>query len=324
MDHLPPPEAASDFLAAPSTLLTVEQLLARDAMEGGFVFVGPEAQGKATLAFMLAATLLSGGRRLGESDEKVRSLMLAGAHPDLHVLRRTENEKTGKLRDEIDVASARKVIEGLHKTSVSGKMVVIVDLADELRREAANSLLKILEEPPKGTALFLLSRSTSRLLPTLTSRCRRLVLSPVAEEPLAAWLQTKTEISPGDAQRFAAVSGGAPGRALRLALGEGEEAMAVAESWLRAVHGKDDLLTVSRKFAGKAAEGTREEATSLILSRLRKGIMAPDIGRDVMARRLAAYEAAQDTFGAQGTADPGQTAYIAGLAVRDALAGRAA
>ncbi len=324
MDHLPPPETAQDFLAAPSTLLNVEQLLERDALEGGFVVVGPEAQGKATLAFMLAATLLSGGRRLGESDEKVRSLIAAGAHPDLHVLRRTENEKTGKLRDAIDVASARKVIEGLHKTSVSGRMVVIVDLADELRREAANSLLKILEEPPQGTALFLLSQSTSRLLPTLTSRCRRIVLSPVAEEPLAAWLRSKTELEPKDAARFAAASGGAPGRALRLALGEGKEAMDIAEMWLRAVHGKGDLLSVSRKFAGKAAEGVREDATSLILSRLRKGTVAPDLGREVTAKRLAAYEAAQVTFGAQGTADPAQTAYVAGLAVRDALAGRAA
>ncbi|MEM0928698.1 MAG: hypothetical protein AAGI89_05330 [Pseudomonadota bacterium] len=324
MDHLPPPELASDFLAAPSTLLSVEKLLARDAMEGGFVFIGPEAQGKATLAFMLAATLLSGGRHLGESDDKVRSLIASGAHPDLHVLRRTENEKTGKLRDEIDVTSARKVIEGLHKTSISGRMVVIVDLADELRREAANSLLKILEEPPKGTALFLLSRSTSRLLPTLTSRCRRLVLSPVAEAPLSAWLQTKTELAPDEAAQYASVSGGAPGRALRLALGEGDEAMAIAESWLRAVHGKGDLLTVSRKFVGKAAEGTREEATSLIIARLRKGLLADDLEREIMAQRLAAYEAAQQTFGAQGTADPAQTAYMAGLAVRDALRGRAA
>ncbi|MEO1041595.1 MAG: hypothetical protein AAFX52_04830 [Pseudomonadota bacterium] len=319
MTQLPPPDTATEFLAAPSTLLSVERYLERDAMEGGFVLVGPQAQGKATLAYMLAATLLSGGRRLGESDDKVRSLITAGAHPDLHVLERTENEKTGKLRDEIDVAAARKVIEGLHKTSISGRMVVIVDLADELRREAANSLLKILEEPPKGAVLLLLSQSTSRLLPTLTSRCRRLVLSRVAEEPLAAWLRTKTELSQEEATQIAAASGGAPGHALRLALGEGQEALAIADRWLRAVLGKDDLVAVSREFSGKAAEDKRAEATDLILGRLRKGAMANDLTSDVMASRIAAYEAAQQTFAAQGTADPAQTAYIAGLAVRDAL-----
>ncbi|MEM7741587.1 MAG: hypothetical protein AAF225_12400 [Pseudomonadota bacterium] len=319
MIHLPPPDAASEFLAAPATLLMIEQLLTQDALEGGFVLVGPQSQGKATLAFLLAATLLSGGKRLGESDEKVRSLIAAGAHPDLHVLRRTENEKTGKLRDQIDVTAARHVIQGLHKTSISGRMVVIVDLADELRREAANSLLKILEEPPQGAVLFLLSQSTSRLLPTLTSRCRRVKLSSVPEEPLSTWLMTKTDLTRDDAAKIAASAGGAPGRALRLALGEGQEALAIADTWLRAVHGQDDLFAVTRRFAGKGTEGMRAEAVQLILQRLRKGAMDNDVAIEVLRSRLAAYEAAEETFAASGTADPAQTAYVAGLSVRHAL-----
>lgn len=322
MDSLPPPEAATDFLAAPATRLAVEQLLARRAFEGGFILTGADGAGKATLAFMLAATILSGGSTLGETDPRTRSLIAAGSHPDVKVLRRTENEKTGKLRAEIDVEAARGVIERLHQTSVTGRSVVIVDLADELGRSASNSLLKILEEPPRGACLLLLSRSPSRLLPTLVSRCRRIALYPVATEPLAMWTAQRTGCSLADARTFAADSGGAPGRALRLAAGEGQEAVAMAEEWMRAVHGKADLLTASRRFAARNAERAAEEARDIILARLRRALTVDGLSREELARRLQAHDGARAMFAQAGTADPAQTAFVAGLAIRDALAGK--
>ncbi|MEM9809635.1 MAG: hypothetical protein AAF788_00250 [Pseudomonadota bacterium] len=323
MDPLTPPDAAKDFLCAPRARLAIEQLFKRGAFEGGFVIAGPQSQGKATLAFLLAATLLSGGQSLGEMDPKVQSLIAAGAHPDLKVLRRRENERTGKLRDEIDVAGARGVIETLHHTSVSGHMVVIVDLADELGRQAANSLLKILEEPPKGATLFLLSRSPSCLLPTLTSRCRRLVLGSVHLAPLSQWIAQRADIPLTEAEGFARDSGGAPGLALRLALGEGGGASGIADSFLRAVAGQQDLLSAARKFGGKGAEGSAEEAIGLILQRLRLKLSETAHERETLARQLKTYEVAEAMFAHRGTADAVQTAYIAGLKMRDALAGKA-
>lgn len=322
MESLLPPEETSDFLAAPRTRLEVEKLLDRGAFEGGFVLSGPDGVGKATLAYLIAATILSGGARLGEVDPKVRSLIVAGAHPDLKVLRRTENEKTGKLRAEIDVEAARGVIAKLHQTSSSGRSVVIVDLADEMGRSASNSLLKILEEPPKGAALLLLSRAPSRLLPTIKSRCRKIALLPVEEEPLAMWLAQKTGCSVDDAKGFARDAGGAPGRALRMALGEGKDAASIAESFLRAAHGKADILNASRKFSGKNAELVAEEAREIVLSRLRRALTDEDLDRQDLARRLDAYDRARALFAEAGTADPAQTAYMAGLAIRDALAGK--
>lgn len=321
MDQLNPPEDVSEFLAAPRTLLAVEQLLERAAFEGGFVLAGADGAGKASLAFLLAATILSGGRALGECKSEVRALVSAGSHPDLRTLRRTENEKTGKLRAEIDVEQARQTISHLHKTSASGRSVIIVDLADDLGRAAANSLLKVLEEPPRGACLFLLSRSPSRLLPTLTSRCRTIQLRAVEEEPLAQWLRGKTDLSQDAALTIARDAGGAPGRALRLAMGEGEEAIAMAESFLRAVEGRQDLLAASRKFAAKGAEATAAEAREIILTRLRRRLSDTATPIEERHRQLSAYDEAQALLSKQGTADTTQTFFMAGMKVRDALKG---
>lgn len=324
MDHLPPPEAATGFLAAPRTLLEIATLIDRDALQGGVLLTGPQGQGKATVAYLIAATLLSGGHRLGEVDAKVQSLVAARAHPDLLTLERTEHPKTGKLRQAIEVDAVRAVIERLHQTSTSGRRVVVVDLADDLGRNAANSLLKMLEEPPRGTCLLLLSLAPSRLLPTIVSRCRRISLLPVDDEPLARWLADTAGIAPDEARRIAEAADGAPGRARRLAAGEGREAAELATRLLDAARRDEDLVPVARRFSGKNAEPTAEEAARLVLGRLGRELREAELSGRGDARLLEAYDEAARLFGEAGTADPAQTALMAGLAIRHALAGRAA
>ena len=135
----------------------IETALAQGQFTGGWMIAGPPSVGKATLATRLGKTLLSNAVGLGEADATTASLIDNRAHPDFFVLERVPNEKTGKLRQDIAVDQVRKVSAGLHRTSTTGRRVVIVDLADHLRREAANALLKTLEEPPAGTVLFLLT-----------------------------------------------------------------------------------------------------------------------------------------------------------------------
>jgi DNA polymerase-3 subunit delta' len=319
MDTLPPPEDAQSFLADPRTRLDIERLLARDAFRGGFVLVGAEGQGKATLAFMLAATLLSGGKTLGEVASHVRSVIAAGAHPDVTVLRRQMNDRTGKLRSEIDVGTARVVNTRLSQTSTTGRSVVIVDLADELNRNAANSLLKILEEPPEGACLLLLSRSPSRLLPTLVSRCRKIALRPVEEAALTGWLTEAHGIDAEDAATFARTANGAPGKALAAALGEGREASSLAQDYMKAIFGRADLFTASRGFGGKGRELVAEKAWDIILTRLRQGLAEPGIPLAERGRRLEALDRVQEHLGMARTADPAQTAFTGGLKIREAL-----
>jgi DNA polymerase-3 subunit delta' len=149
---------------------------------------GPEGIGKATLAYRVARFVLArhGKSHQAESlaideDHPVARQVRALAHPDLLVLRRVWNEDTKKLRTEIRTEDVRRTVSFFGSTSAyGGHRVCIVDTADELNRFGANSILKVLEEPPSRSLLIIVSHSPGRLLPTIRSRCRRLLLRPLS------------------------------------------------------------------------------------------------------------------------------------------------
>ncbi|NRA29011.1 MAG: AAA family ATPase [Parvularculaceae bacterium] len=314
MDEILPPEQAPRFVGDARTIDEVNTLLARGAFEGGFLLLGPEGQGKATLAYQLAAAIVSGSQDLNTADRTARQLIAAGSHPDVLTLRRSVNEKTGKLRQEIDVEGARSVISRLHQTSTTGRRVVIIDLADHLGRSAANSLLKMLEEPPAGTCFLLLSLSTSRLLPTLISRCRRIVLRPVGDDALTEWLREHDDFASSDLPGIVEAAHGAPGRALKLAAGEGSDALQLADTFFAAVPPGGDLLAATRPFSAKNNELVAEEARGLIMDRLRRGVLSA--APEQRSQRLDAFDETDRLFREAGTADAAQTALMVGMALR--------
>ena len=104
----------------------------------------------------------------------------AGGHADLLTVERAYDPRRKRLRGEIVVDDAREIGAFLRLTPAEGGWrVVIVDGADEMNRNAANSLLKVLEEPPRRALLILVAHSAGRLLPTIRSRCRHVALSPL-------------------------------------------------------------------------------------------------------------------------------------------------
>ncbi len=113
----------------------------------------------------------------------------------------------------------REVEHFLRLTAADGGAwrIVIIDSADEMNRNAANALLKILEEPAPQTVLMLISHAPGSLLPTIRSRCRILPLSPLDE---AKGMQAMERLAPGleknEAAFASALSGGSPGLALQL------------------------------------------------------------------------------------------------------------
>jgi DNA polymerase-3 subunit delta' len=144
---------------------------------------GAEGIGKATLAYRLARWLLSpSDARIGpgvETDPQARPVrqIVAGAHPDLAILRRVPEKEGAALPTVIPVDQVRRVLDRVHQTpSEGGNRVCIVDSADELNANGANALLKTIEEPPRNTYFLLVSHAPGRLLPTIRSRCRRLIL----------------------------------------------------------------------------------------------------------------------------------------------------
>lgn len=205
-----------------------------------WLITGPAGVGKATLAYRFAALVLAAGnadrgaglfgngdrpsRRLTEDDEGVRRVR-AGSHPDLLIVERGggQEDDDGPKKRDIGVEEIRRLGHFLRLTpAVGGWRVVIVDSADDLTRNAANALLKLLEEPPSKVLILLISNSSYSLLPTIRSRCRRLVLSALADDEVSAVLEKLVpQAAPDDRLLAARLAEGSPGRAVDLLAGDG-------------------------------------------------------------------------------------------------------
>jgi DNA polymerase-3 subunit delta' len=184
------------------------------------VFVGPRGIGKATLAFHLAYHLLSNvdheraPERLSKPDP-VSSLfrqIANGAHPSILHLTRPLNDKTKSYKSAVTVDEIRKVSRFLSLTSHDGSYrVVVVDPADDMNTNAANALLKNLEEPPSRTLFVLIAHSLGRLLPTIRSRCQIVRLNPLTQEEVLAVLGGFDTGLPAEAAEGAALAANAAG-----------------------------------------------------------------------------------------------------------------
>jgi DNA polymerase III subunit delta' len=199
-----------------------------------WLIAGPAGIGKATLAYRMARFVLShpdprtpAVQRATslhvDTDHPVARRIAAQAHGDLLVLERTVNEKTNKLRQDIQVDDVRRTVTFFGSTAGEGGWrVAIVDAVDELNREGANALLKILEEPPRRAVLLLVSHSAARVLPTIRSRCRLLALRPLlaTEVARAAATAIGEDAEAANIKAAAAVADGSVRRALALLDGE--------------------------------------------------------------------------------------------------------
>jgi DNA polymerase-3 subunit delta' len=199
---------------------------------------GPPGVGKATLAYRIARYLLAfGARDGGPEDLSVPAndpnaiQVAAGSHPGLLLLKRGINPNTGKQMTVLGVDEIRRLAGFFGMTSgAGGWRVAIVDTADEMNDNAANALLKMLEEPPNRAMLLLLSNTPGRLLPTIRSRCQRLVLRPLDKEAVAGALKEfLPALDPDERNDLARLSSGSIGAALVLAGGEGRELASEAE-----------------------------------------------------------------------------------------------
>jgi DNA polymerase-3 subunit delta' len=174
-----------------------ERLLAQAFVAGrlhhAWLIAGRAGIGKATLAYRMARHVLArpeerdpGGASLAVSPDAPAARQIAQlAHPGLLVLRRPYDVQKKRLMTVISVDEVRKLRAFLgHTAEAGGWRVVIVDSADEFNPNAANALLKSLEEPPPRALFLLVTSQPSGLLPTIRSRCRRLDLAPLDAQSL--------------------------------------------------------------------------------------------------------------------------------------------
>ena len=200
-----------------------------------WLICGPRGIGKATLAYRIARFVLSQEQNAEATSDMfgappALSLQMSAEHPvfrriasqghgDFRAIERGWSDaKQTKRKTVITVDDVRGIGSFMTMTpSEGGWRVVLIDATDEMNTNAANAVLKVLEEPPKQAILLLLAHNPDRLLPTIKSRCRRLDLRPLQTDQVAALLNRyRPDLSPEDTRPLAVLSDGSIGRALEL------------------------------------------------------------------------------------------------------------
>ena len=213
LDDTPPPMVSARLVGHQPILRTMLVEFDAGKMHHATILSGRQGIGKATLAFHFAKKVFALAGEINAT-EKIE----AGTHPSLIHLARSWNEDTKKFRTEIVIADVHRANHFLSRTaSGGGTRIIIVDPADDMNRNAANALLKNLEEPPKNTHYFLISHVAGRLLPTIRSRCRVVDVPALSEAQVTEVLSRNLGLDTHEAEELARYSEGSVRQAMTMA-----------------------------------------------------------------------------------------------------------
>jgi len=253
----------------------------------GWLIAGPRGIGKATLAYRFARFVLAEGAQADsgqnalfggpagppadtlalDASNPVFRRVAAGGHPDLFTLERgMMHPDTRKPTNEIVVPHVRRVNEQVRLTPVEGGWrVAIVDEAEAMNANAANALLKLLEEPPAKALILLVSHAPGRLLPTIRSRCRLLTVPALSHNDVDGLLQRyRPDLPPADRATLVRLGDGSIGRALELEARGGAELYGELIELLGRLPKLDipAVHTFAEKMARRGTDGGAEEAAA--------------------------------------------------------------
>ncbi len=199
---------------------------ARGRLASSFLFAGPAGVGKRAFALKLAQAMLCQTRPEEALDPcgacPSCTQVAANTHPDLDVIGKPADKSFIPLELLIGEREHRRREGFCHniamKPSLGGRKIAVIDDADYLNAEGANSLLKTLEEPPPRSVLILIGTSPAKQLPTIRSRCQLIRFRPLPVEMVAELLLSKGFVAdPSEARRLAQYSEGSLQQALELA-----------------------------------------------------------------------------------------------------------
>jgi DNA polymerase III subunit delta' len=205
----------AEILGQVKALTLLTRALAGGRLAHAYLFAGPDGVGKTTTALELAAVLLCRQPHAGEACgscpgcTKFRS----GNHPDFMRIR-----PDGAA---IKIEQIRNLKKALTFAPLeSERRVIVLDDVQTMRREAGNSLLKILEEPPPGNLILLIGNNAGSLLGTIVSRCQVIPFSSLPPELAATIiLRHRPDMDQAAALSLAALADGCPGQALAMETG---------------------------------------------------------------------------------------------------------
>ncbi len=308
-----------DFLGSAEPVRTLRESLAARRLPHALLLSGPRGVGKYTLALLLAQAanctappasedglpdscgVCSNCRRIGaaaplrdrvaeavaareelrEADKKETRVMVQ-THPDVLVVPPDPPQLLIKL------GQVRTVIREVYRVPVEARRSFYIFTSSSFMKEAANSLLKVLEEPPPHATLLLLSNNPQELLPTLRSRMAAFALAPLPAEQLEALIAARRpEWKPAERSLVARLSEGAPGAALGFDLPAYLESRTGALLLLRGALREPDASALFRMTEGFRAGAEGQTKTSALLASLRsllRDLMMVAVGQPAMVR----------------------------------------
>lgn len=330
-------------------------LIEQNRLPHALIFAGPEGIGKSTFAFRLARFLLARGP-IGGADAgpglfgdalpvaKATDMAVAadhpdfrkvasGAHPDMLVVERQFDEKKQKFKGVVDVEQVRRIAPFMTRTAAQGGWrIVIVDDADTMNRNAANALLKILEEPPANALLILIAHRPGALLPTIRSRSRFIAFDPPPLDIFTRLLRADhPDLTTADIATLHAIAEGSPGQGIRL-LAEGglesvHKVMTLLHSWPQwdwpQIHTQAEAM--ARAGQDENLQSFRDVmlwiVQSLLRAKARGAALTCPLDNEALKRMLAHYSLPQWMAIADALQAHFDTAQFANLDRRHAVMG---
>jgi len=224
----------------------------QNKLHHALLLTGPEGIGLAQFANLLSASLLCHQQGVEFMCGNCKSCILynVGNHPDIMQLTPEAKEKV------IKVDLVRDLIAFMQHTSQYGrKKIAIIDPAESMNRSSANSLLKILEEPPAHTLFILNTHQPGRLPVTIRSRCQRLNFAPSYTDATKSWLKETTGKDEAELAELLDIAQGAPLRVLQLLEQDALEIrQQLLQDLLDARHSGHNPVKIAEKWQGLGAE----------------------------------------------------------------------
>ncbi|MBX3381155.1 MAG: hypothetical protein KF805_13760 [Phycisphaeraceae bacterium] len=237
----PVPVAFSEILGQDRALKVLTDTIRSGRVHHAWIFHGPSGVGKFTAALAFAALILDettkvkGDQPVVSADSRVKSLLAAGTHPDLHIITKElaayseidSVRKSKQITIAKDVVDTHLIAPALLASSLPGGLaskVFIIDEAELLDRSpnnapTQNAILKTLEEPPAGTVIILVTTNPDRLLTTIRSRSQQVAFAPLHDPAMREWLEAHKKtidppISADDLPILQSFAAGSPGELL--------------------------------------------------------------------------------------------------------------
>lgn len=280
-----------------------------DAYESGklhhaWLIAGQKGIGKATFAFNVTRELLV--RSGDESPERVAQMLALGSHPNVKVIRRAFNHKTGKFAANISVDSVRSAVSFFQTSAAAaGLRICIVDSIDDMNANAANALLKTLEEPPANTLFLLVINRLGATLPTIRSRCRLLKLSVLNDDEVLSVVSNALTIPDGEeTDHILDMARGRPRKAFEAILAMENPLLSLIASAARSPSQLTEMqvLDIASQLAGAKDDAIWKIAIEMLTNAIAvqtKNALGADRHSPVLANALAVWEKTDEQLAEQ-------------------------